>query len=395
MIDINFKVLFTVELHHNFYHKQKCPDFVIAPSSKTMAILSVHGLIWKNDSHKLLVGVQTAINSASEITSFIPLESGMNLAFFLQCKNPLFSNYTNIPLGGPGNFYYFTNRNFLNPNTTKLFLTQGMEAYDGTKSYSTGDLVTDGGIVYEAIQPSSSPGTPPGGVANPYWISIDTNSYVTENDQVTWLPSVSTYPLAASQLSTSITVNGYNPADNMYTLPVILPTTISFPYATSSFSLDLSSLPYGKYQLTVDGTNQLIYLNDELGGKNIFGVIDIYNDANLPAAYQLIEPSADSQLSFSPPAYVIFFLNRSTQWAYILRGNSGAISDSNNVYKFDTINTSNNTIYSATPIPLSEVPYSFQLLKSGNTYNYLPCATPYDLALAPDNTYCSKIYLNY
>lgn len=388
MVSTGYGAFFKVELLHRFFSDFSCPDFFITPSLQTAGVLSGHHIIAKQYGHQLYAGMQLDANGKP---LSVPDEN-LQLTFFLQLKNPLFFNYTNIPLQGPpGKVYYFTNRNDTVANG-KNFLSADIPDYLNTKTYGVGDLARHpvSGIVHQAIRSSGQ--AAPFNLSEPtHWAAVDGARYMSERDALQWLPSLSTYTFTDPQPAAAIEVLGYNPAARNHSLTV-LSKTISFAQAAPSFPLDLSGLSAGKYILRVNGREQSIYLNDELGRTKAFAVVDIFNDGTLPAAYSL--PNGTDPLL--PPTYTVYFLNRSTMWKYIIAsGASGEISDGAGVYQFTAPAA---TVFSRSPIPLSESALNIKLKIGVGEAVRVACASPErftGFTREDDRYYCSEIFLNH
>jgi hypothetical protein len=321
----------------------------------------------------------------------------MQLTFFLTLDNPAFFNYTNLSAAyPPGKIYYFTNRNN-NANNGKQFLTAPIAPYSAGTTYNQGDLALDGvGTVFMAIR-ANDPGHLFDLSHADHWMSIDANRYLTEADPLTWIPTLSTYTFATPQPSATVNVWGYNTATHDYTYPVIARTT-NFGGLDLSFTLDLRALRPGKYHLNVNGADQWIYINDELIGTRVFGVIDIFQESSLPAGYQLLDGTG----KLLSPTYTLAFLNRATIWKYILSsGANGSISDNASVYAFAGPPAS--VVYSTSPIPLAELALRLTLtVNPANPhppqYTPIACASPERLAqctLGGETFTCSEIYLHF
>jgi hypothetical protein len=393
MIDVNSGKLFRIDLLHSFYADQSCPDFVVAPSAQTLKIMNGHKIITKQYNNQFFANVQTD-GSGKSMTA---MEEGMQLTFFLQLKNPVFFNYTNLPFtSSPGKIYYFTNRNNNNANK-KNFISAAITAYKKSTMYHPGDIVSKSGTIFRAILTNK--------VAPPdknSWMMVDANQYMSEADALTWLPSLSTYTFDTAQTIADIEVRGFDAENNPITS---LSKTITFLNPVLSFDLDLSSLKPGKYNLKVNAdTDQWIYINDELKTTGAFAVIDIFNENNLDPLF-LLQDKNDFLLS---PVYSIYFLNRATIWKYVLMNsykNLGIVDAGEpSVYSFKT--TASNTIVSASPIPMSEVPLTFTLTANNAgdipvTFSSIACASPerlvsYQFAPPLEDLFgCSEIYLNY
>lgn len=398
MIDIDFSLLFQVQLLHRYYADGRCPDFTIVPSAKASAILAGCKFVVRQHGNQLIAATQSPAGS--------PLTPPFNrpgpnnpLTFFLQCNTVTFFNITDLPGAAGGKLMYFTNRNN-NAANGSLFLSAPMSAYDSATTYSAGDLVLSGGTVYEAIHSSNS-GSPFPVTDTAHWVATDQDRYVTAPDLLTWLPAISQYVLPGPQASVTYQVNGYNPALGDYSTVTLGPTAVNFPNPVSSFSLDLSALAPGKYILVVDGAQTAVYLNSELTGTSTYcAVIELFDESTLPAGYALFDATGTTLLS---PNYTIDFMNRATIWQYTLvTQQAAAITDTAGVYQF-TCTVSPPpvvvTITSNTPIPLVESSYQFSISQPGSvSISNIACAGTarlQQISQAGDTYYCSPIYLNY
>ncbi|HWB25748.1 MAG TPA: hypothetical protein VG738_09725 [Chitinophagaceae bacterium] len=385
MIDTKFGILFTVELLHKYFASGMCNDFIVTPSAATQQVLNGNKIIAKQYDNKLYAGLPAdATNKPIDAPG-----ADLQLSFFMRLNSPLFFNYSNLPFKWPaGKIYYFTNRND-NAANGRNFLSQFV-AYDSAKTYLPGDIATDGaGMVFQAIK--SSAGVAPSLVNSSFWAEIDTNQYVSELDALQWMPTVSTYAFNSPQTSVSIDVWGYNIILRDYSNN-ILSRKIGFAKPCSGFTLDLSILLPGKYKLTVNGVDKWIYINDELSAGDVFAVIDIFNDSTLPAASRLLTGTG----TLASPAYSINFLNRYTIWKYVLASGSAAtIADNAGIYQFTPAAS---TVFSVTPIPLTEKAMNFKLTVNALDYSPISCASPQRLVTykpAADTYSCSEIFLNY
>ena len=394
MIDVKFGSLFTIGLLHNYFTSQLCYDFVITPTQSTASLLSGHDCVVRQLGNQLYAGIKT--NGTPQ--PFIVPEEGLQLTFMLQLTAPLFFNYTNIPLSWPaGNIYHFTNRNN-NSSNGRNFLSLPTP-YNNTTTYEVGDIALNAtGTVFEAIRTVTGTAPPADGVSSAFWLQIDAstarNRYVSQADVVQWLPSRSSYSLTAPAAAVAVKVWGYDLVARDYTL-LVLTQTLSFPQPVSSFNLDLSSLTPGRYRLGINGAQQDIYVNDELAGTGSFAVIDIFQEASLPAGYQLLDGGGN----LLSPTYYLFFLNRATIWKYTLASNPiSGITDNAGVYQFTVSSPVSSTALSATPIPLNEKALNLQLTVGTQNYSPIECPSPARVTGTTQNgdLYgCSEVFLNY
>lgn len=388
MIDVKFEGLFTVELLHKYFTDATCPDFSITPSTATLFTIKGHKAVVKQYQNKLYAGIQSKAG-----IPFMPVENGMRMTFYLWLDNPLFANYTNLPAGyNPDKIYYFSNRN---NNTdlanTKQYLSVPVAAYNNILSYIPGSLATDATKkVYRAIR-SNNNGDKHALTELSFWQPVDNFSYATGNDVLQYRSSISTYSFLTPQLSAGISLYGYNRVMNDYTT-LVFADTLSFATLVSSFTLKLPALPDGKYSLVVNGVQEWIYINDELGVNKAFGVIDIFNETS-PESCNLVDSVTGALLS---PNYSIYFLNRATVWKYVLpAAKTGSINDPAGKYNFTT---TTNDITSDMPIPLSDELLQLKLTINGHSFTPIPCADAQrltSLTQGADTYACSEIYINY
>lgn len=387
MIDIKYGILFTVELLHKYFADGYCDDFTITPSQRTQKILDGNKILAKQYDNSLYVGLPSLVSANKPADALPP---GLQLTFFMQLNTPLFFNYTNLPFKWPaGKLYYFTNRNN-NKANGKKFLSQVI-GYDNAKTYIPGDVAADAaGLVFQSIKSGS--GVTPAVANADNWAAIDNNQYVNEQDALQWMPSVSTYTFGAPQTSVTVNVWGYNVAAKDYSASV-LSIKKGFLKPAPAFTLDLSALQPGKYKLSINGVDSWIYLNDELSGKRVFAVIDIYNDSSIDAAYQFVSGTGE----FASPAYTIHFLNRYTIWKYVLAsGAAGTVTDPLGKYSFSP--PAGGAVLSVTPIPLSEQALKFSLAVNASSFSPIACAAPQRLVqykTVTDTYSCSEIFLNH
>lgn len=342
MFDINFNPLFTVQILHKYYTDGICPDLIITPSSDTQLALKEYNMVWRQYINMLTIGMLTdASNNTLPFQTVLP---NQRLTFLLQNKNPLFFNFTDLPLEDVnGNVLYFTNRN--------------------------NNLV--GGIPY-----LSAPGAA---------------GLVSAKDFLLLAGNVFDYALSPSLASGTVNIKDF------YTGTALGSQNFTFAGLQNSVPVDLSALDTGKYVLSITGqTPYTVYYCSDFTGNNYCGVIDIFNDSTVPAAYRIFNKTTKK---FTSPAFQISFPDRPTIWKYILlNGTTGSITDTASVYTFAG---GANILTSTGAIPLNQKPLSLQLTYSGDTgppVKNIPCATAERLAAKDASSgpyYYSEIYLNY
>lgn len=394
MTNTKYSLLFTVELLHKYFKDRLCTDFNIIPSEQTKEVLNGYKLVAKQYMNRLYAALLLDKNGNPQPKP----EEGMQLTFFLELNNRLFFNYTNLPFTSlSGKVYYFSNRN-TNVSNGRQFLSLQYAPYNNGKQYKPGDqTINASGTVFEASRTSTAVQPPVNNGASDFWIQIDPvasqNHYTSENDALQWLPSISPYHFNTVQTSANIKVFGYNPATSDYSLQVFS-NAIGFLKPVLGFTLNLSKLKPGKYKLQVNGTEKLVYINDELSRRRVFAVIDIFNESTLAAPYKLMNGPS---LVNPSPAFSIYFLNRSTIWKYVLpAGINGVITDVSGNFKFPV--SAANNVYSVSTIPLRDNPLDFKLKVGGSPSVVVGSASPQRLATCihfGETYYCSEIFINY
>ena len=93
----------------------------------------------------------------------------------------------------------------------------------------------------------------------------------------------------------------------------------SVPIVEGTFFYPVNLRPFGPglYTLRIeDGDTNRFYASDELTGRNIFGIIDIFRHDEVPAAYQITD--AANAHAVTPKIYSVKLDNRKTFWKYFL-----------------------------------------------------------------------------
>ena len=79
---------------------------------------------------------------------------------------------------------------------------------------------------------------------------------------------------------------------------------------------DLSNLASGRYDLAIDGETRHYYVSDELTGRNVFGIVDIYKDDSggitIPTDYNPAYNTSNQQ------NFLLLFHPAWTRWKYVL-----------------------------------------------------------------------------
>ncbi len=191
----------------------------------------------KQNGNQLYAGIAT---DGSGNASIVPAE-GVKFTFYLQLNHPLFFNYTNLPSVFPQNsVYYFTNR-IDNRSNGKNFLSLPTP-YNSATTYAPDDVaVSAAGTAFRALHTLTNI-TP---VAGNDWMEIDANRYLSANDLLPILPSISTYTFSSPQTSATVQVHGFNATTKDYTA-LVYNQTIFFPGRRFFFCTKSCFAAFGK-----------------------------------------------------------------------------------------------------------------------------------------------------
>ncbi len=98
----------------------------------------------------------------------------------------------------------------------------------------------------------------------------------------------------------------------------INPASLITQVGQSDLSFNLSTFPFGKYQLLINNlpVEDFYYLG-KYATQPVFGVIQLSLSSTLPSNYRIIEP--DRSLAAAKPFYNIIFNNRQTLWRYTIQ----------------------------------------------------------------------------
>lgn len=123
---MNYKKLFELSIHHEYYKGGECLDLSIEPTPDCWRILAGHKLIIKNKANGLLV--ITSVDSDNKY--LVPLDDNLKFEFLLRVKNTNFWDVTSIINSLVSNSYYrFTNQNITKVSRADLEINfeQGLD----------------------------------------------------------------------------------------------------------------------------------------------------------------------------------------------------------------------------------------------------------------------------
>jgi hypothetical protein len=389
-MQLSYKILFAVEILHDYYVNGLCPDFEIVPSPETAQLFRDQQVIWKNMDNKgyaLVRAVEGKPMAAPAPTDVYRV--------YLKLKRPLFANYTNLDGAfGPVQRLYFSNLHQVKAGTV-TYLSAPIAAYSNGTTYLPGALALSGNDVVEALRKSDNGNAHTPGEAA-FWRNKGAMRYATTGDLLTNAGGTFRFVLPAPATAVMTDVFRFNPASGLYDLEALPAELHNFETPQSEIPIDLRYLEPGRYRVTANGAETMLYVDSRLRREQVHGVIEIFN--HFPAAndFSLL----DAQGGIKEKIFTIRFANRAAIWKYTTGVGSKvtAVKDSQNNYSFAQ---QSNSFISDKPIPFTEAPIKTIFLETGNVgppvlnVSNANAARIKTIEKDGDLFYCSEIPLNY
>ncbi len=257
-MELEYDTLVDVEILHDYYDSGTGEDLAIYPAGTCRQGLLDHGLLFRETAKgfTVLYGLTRGDDGSQPLR---PLDKALKLSFALASANPYLTNFSDLPLeGGSGRVYHLHNLNN-NPQGGKLLLT----ADTASDRLGRHDLVD--------LRPLSF-------------------QYTSE--------------VNTSQAEVEVT-------DETGTR--VLKKLVETQEGVLSCPVDLRDCPPGRFMLSVDGTEELeFYGSDELAGRSVFAVIDLFFNDDVPAQYRLTDGGGNPL----PKTYTLRIGRRETYWRY-------------------------------------------------------------------------------
>ena len=398
----SYRILFEVDLMHDYYKNGLCSDFNIIPSPETALLIRNQQLVFKNTGNRIVVLTRLKKDDlpAEDGKPLVNISPDTKFVFYLSLNKPEFTSFTNINLDAlKSRRLYFTN---LNQNKYKgqAQLTNPIDNYDNAKPYQPGDLADDGTKkIFECIKASTGNNT-----ANAtFWTSRSDIPYVSTKDFIQPVNTLFNYTAPAKTDLFNVNVFGLDTLTNQYTVN-LSSQTFSFNEPVKNIQLDLPGLKItkGKYRITINSDELVVYADNEFIYGGYTGLVEIFshfpngNDfAFLDAGGKPIEKK-----------YSLLFANRLATWKYITSKHKvTGISHPTNKYTFaatPVLPAAPDYYVSNIPVPLTQFPEEFRLQLSPQVSSGPPRAPGPDLAvpgvisrLQPGNDFYCTIYLNF
>jgi hypothetical protein len=415
-----YKILFAIDLQHEYYANGKCTDISIMPSAETMLLLKNRQMLYKMVGNKFVVLVKVNDSSAGVNTDkpFVDLGTDEKFVFFLQLEKPVFTTITNI------DFNLFASRRFYFSNifetkvNTVLHLSAPVDVYSNTAGYDPGDIVNNGtATVFECIKSGTGNNTADAA----FWINRAENTFSTKKDMYPFITRVTNFKAKTAATVFNIKIFAFNPVSKLYDKEVKIKDNVitvgNVP--TKNVQVNMQQLVNDRYVIKINdedhesGTDTAgnpipFYLSDEVVNSNYFGVVEIFSknaadpDFSLLDANGKVKDKLDGMGKSVWLNYMIQFAGKMATWKYIARtGKIISIEDETAAYNFAKTTVDQQDIFESNiPIRLSEKPVMFDLLLTNAVSSQPPPAPNPDpqvtgiISRTNTDYYCT-IYLNY
>ncbi len=395
-----YKILFMVELLHDFYNNGQCSDFRIVPSAETALLLRNCKALHKLVGNRLVVLIKT--DAAGK--PFIQPAATEKFVFYLELMKPLFITVSNIDetLLSEKRFYFSNlsnNKVVVAPGNEMLYLSQPLTSFAGPTNYKPGDFCVQGGIVYESIKTST--GIIPPDPAN--WVSRTKNQYAAKNDMLQFIPAVHTFSIAPST-SVQVQLFALNTATALFD-DAVYDKVFHYKENVTSVKVDLSHLAKAKYRAVINGVERFVYISNEAVYNNLFAVVELFNHLPNGSDFSFFDAGGmvKDQIVSGKNVWLHFsvrFANRLAFWKYISTRKGIQAIDSNPSYSFAGNGNPADYFVSNLPVPLQEKAHEFKLTLFQPISSEPPFAPNPDLYASGmltknGNDYFCNIFLNY
>ena len=261
MISIKFEILFEVNFIHEYFKDGVLKEIDFRPTDMTIIRLLDYGLLFRKTSTGFVVLYEKDTHSPGE-PSLKPIITDEKFSFEVYAGDPWFPNYTALPLDhkSPDIFYFYN----LNEN-----ISSSLKLLNNGQHVNESNIVQLSSHIYNLRK------------------TIATSSALIEIFDLNGI-AVFSKTIAAIQL------NGNFELD---------------------YQIDFSQYGSGRFNVKIDGTDHAsLYVDSMLKKKDIFGIIDIYKSALVPATYAF----ADASGAVTAPSvkYHIRFGRRQSTWKY-------------------------------------------------------------------------------
>jgi hypothetical protein len=365
----SYKILFAIEIEHDFYADLQCKDFSIIPSAETNQLLKNYQVLVKISGNKLTCLIKT--KSPANDKPFSGINGSDKFLFYLVLNSHRFNIISNLDEDKfrEGHRFYFSNL-AENALDTKINLTASVKLVGGSANYKPGDLTADGtGVVYECIKNTTDAKPPP----DPgFWYNRGKQQYVSSRDMLPVRGRVENYTVTTAAKEFKIKVFGLNTSTNSYDKEIkIKNNRVTTDENTKDVQFNLQELSPGKYKVQINSeTPFYMFVDDNAIQNNVFGVIEIFShfpNGSLFGFFDADGKLKDKMTDAGPEwlTYKIHFANRLAFWKYLTPRHNISSIDGGANFNFVASPadpaTQKNFFTSNKPIPMNESPWEFKV----------------------------------
>jgi hypothetical protein len=362
-----YKILFLIDLLHDYYASGQFRDFEMVPSEATKKLLRDRQMMFKVVGNKavVLIKVKTELG-ADENKPFVDLNPDDKFLFYLQPTSTTFTTITNLNQDNlrAGRRYYFSNLTQNNLDG-ELSLTQKVEAVAGAANYIPGDLTADGaGTVYECIASTNQTNNPPN---TAFWHDRGKQQYVSQFDMLVVKRKVEEFDQLQAAKHFTIRAFGLDPATNLYTREIALSENlVTSTENTNRVRLNLAELSPGRYKVRINAAEFDVFIDDMAVYNNVFGIVEVFSHfAGNDFAFLTPAGKVKDDSALTPPLlrYKIRFANRLAFWKYNTPRHGVVAIDGSPDHSFAPTPPGPTIDFftSGKPIPLLESPWKFKV----------------------------------
>jgi hypothetical protein len=382
----SYSILTTVSLRHDYYADGRCPDFQIRPAAQTLAWMRGLFILSRMIGDTLVLLVK--VDETGKTCQSLPQD--LKLSFYLELINTDFLNFSNAPAAN-GMVSYGSNI-FHNEAAGALCLNSPVPGFSAAEAYIIGDMVADGGDIFEAIRPVS-PGSHATSDAD-FWQRRLSHQYVHNGDLIR-LSDGNLHLDVTAAGSFVVEVFSLNLQTRVFDVPVES-RTLSFSANVTELSLDLQHLPPAKYRIAINGVDHFVYADRTASYARVYGILELYNC--FPAADDFGWLNAGG----IPKAldHVLRFANRLAIWKYITRTTNVTAVENTDVPNAFEAGDEPKQFVSRKPLFMQQQPVKTLRVLSGATVLASRLANPPPDRIATciedgNEYFCAEMYLNY
>lgn len=297
-------------------------DILIEPTPQTQAALK--GLGWRfirsSAGFTLAAATEPMVLSNGQAAKRpkVAPAPGTQFQFVLRTANPLFQNFTTVPLRRQRlpYIYYFNNRPQAVNEADFASMSLPVPVFSPDRFYEMGDLAMNGNLLQEADTNISPPATGT-------WTTVKGSGFVNEADR-TCLPKNFSYPLDPGLNIHHALVTLLDGTGNEVNRLMFESKDKPLSEMRLQWSTPRSPLPDGRYQVQINAgaVSEIldVFLSDAHGGA--FGIIHLNMDEQDPR-YRILGTEGEIRSTPGPngrplpPVFELRWRSRKTYWQYL------------------------------------------------------------------------------